>query len=50
MEKLTLELIEQFLIIEEEIVGSADHIAIAHKGIFDDVDSGGITSLTTRTH
>lgn len=50
MENLNLELIEQFLMIENEIVASADHVAIAHKGIFDEEDSGGITSLTTRTY
>lgn len=50
MEKFSQEQIEQFLIIEKEIIGSADHFAITNKAIFDDLDGEGITRLTTQTH
>ncbi|MNE86694.1 hypothetical protein D3C87_712670 [compost metagenome] len=51
MENFSSEQIEQFLKIEDEIIGSADHFAITQKGIFDDIlDGDGITQLTTKTH
>ena len=49
MEKFSQEQIEQFLIIEKEIIGSADHFVISNKGVFDEIDGEGITRLTTKT-
>lgn len=52
MEKFSKEQIEQFLKIEKEIIGSADHSAISNKGFWGDEEEGGgtITLLTTYTH
>lgn len=49
MENFSLDQIEQFLKIDQEILGSADHIIFSQKGIFDDIDGEGITLLTTKT-
>ncbi|MDF2476428.1 MAG: hypothetical protein K0S24_1911 [Sphingobacterium sp.] len=51
MENLSKEQIEQFLKIEKEIIGNADHAAISKKGIFDDIlDGDGVTQMTTKTY
>ncbi|WP_181390693.1 hypothetical protein [Sphingobacterium athyrii] len=50
MENFSKEQLEQFLKIEKQIIGNADHVAISKKGIFDDLDGEGVTQMTTKTY